>query len=323
MICGALLAALVPASVMAGTVGVDPGTAWRAITAFDPANTQHLLVVELRIPRTVLAIAVAIALGMAGLIMQALTRNPLADPGVLGVNAGAAAATAAAITLLGIVDAAGYMWFSLAGALLAGIAVALLGGVRSGADPVRLVLAGAAITIVLTGVTAILIVNSPEEVYSRFRAWAAGSVAGRSSDALLPAGLLMLAGAAIACSLPRALDTAALGSELGQALGLRARRVWVLATLSVVLLAGGATAASGPIVFAGLIAPHLARFLTGPEHRWAMPYTALIAACLMLAADVLGRIAGQPGEVSVGVMIELLGGPFFIFFVRGRRIARL
>ena len=185
-----LLVLLVPLSCMIGTVDVDPATSWRAITAFDPDDSQQLLVRELRVPRTVLALVVAAALGVAGLVMQALTRNPLADPGVLGVNAGAAAATAVAISLFGITDATGYMWFSLLGALLAGAAVWLLGGVRSGTDPVRLVLAGVALTVVLLGATGVLILNSPEEVFSRFRAWLAGSVAGRASDALVPAGAL-------------------------------------------------------------------------------------------------------------------------------------
>lgn len=318
-----LLVALLPVSVAVGTLTIPIDVTWDAIISFNPDSPAHLLVRHNRIPRTLLAILVGGALGVAGLIMQALTRNPLADPGILGINAGAAVAVAAAISVFGITGAAGYMWFGLAGAVLAGIAVYLLGGVRRGTDPIQLVLSGTALSIVLLAITQILIINSPDEVYNLFRAWVAGSIQGRGYETLWPVGALVFAGLVVAAALPRALDVAALGEDLGKSLGVSTSRVWVLSAASVVLLAGGATAGAGPLIFVGLAAPHLARAITGPDHRWATPYAFLVAADLVLLADILGRTLAPPGEVGVGIMVAMLGGPFFVLLVRRRRLAQL
>lgn len=308
---------------MVGERTVSVRTSLDAVFAFDPGNNEHLLVRHLRVPRTLLGVVVGSALGVAGAIMQALTRNPLADPGLLGVNAGAAVMIAAAISFLGATDVVQYMWFGLLGAGLAGAAVYLLGGLRRGTNPVRVVLAGAAVSVVLLALTQVILVNSDALVFDRFRHWVVGSLQGRDAAVLGPIALLVAVGLGLATTLTRALDAAVLGSDLGRALGINPVRVWSLSALSVITLAGAATAAAGPIGFVGLTAPHLARFLVGPDHRWVIPYSLLISALLIVGADALGRVVARPGEVGVGIVVALIGGPFFVALVRRGRLVQL
>ncbi len=311
------------ASATVGTRAIPLATTWDAVFAFDPTNSAHLLVVHQRIPRALLAVVVGGGLGVAGAVMQALTRNPLAEPGLLGVNAGAATAIAAGIAFLGVTDPSGYMWLGVLGAAVAGAVVYLLGGLRTGTNPVRLVLAGAALTVVLMALTQLILVNSAEQVYDRYRHWMVGSLAGRGTDVLIAIGLLTAAGLLLAHALARPLDTAILGEELSRSLGGRPARVWATAGLAVIVLAGAATAAAGPIAFLGLAAPHLARLLAGVDHRWVLPYSGVLAAVLIVVADTLGRALPANGEVSVGIMVSILGGPFFVLLVRRRRMVRL
>lgn len=318
-----LLAILMLLSVGIGTRSIPPSVTWDALFAFDPANSDHLLVHHLRLPRTLLAAIVGAALGLAGAIMQALTRNPLADPGILGVNAGASAAIVAAIAFLGIADVTAYMAFGLAGAALAGGAVYALGNLSRTANHVRIVLAGAALTIVLLSLTQIILINSEEQVFNQFRHWSVGSLQGRGYGVLGPVFVLVSMGSFAALFLTRALDTVALGNDLARTLGGSPALIWSTSAIVVVVLAGGATAAAGPIAFVGLTAPHVARLVTGPGHRWVLPYSMLLSAILMVAADTLGRIVAPPGEVGVGIMAALIGGPFFIALVRQRRISQL
>lgn len=310
-------------SACVGTLDIPVPTTWDAIVAFDPTDSAHLLVRHQRIPRALLAVVVGVCLGIAGAMMQALTRNPLAEPGILGVNAGAAVAIATGISFFRITDVSGYMWLGLVGAAIAGGAVYLLGGVRKGTNPVRLVLAGAALTVVLGALTQLVLVNSLDNVFDRYRHWMVGSLAGRGYDVLVSITLLALFGVVLAFTLTRALDSAMLGEDLSRSLGGDPTRTWALAGLAVIVLAGAATAAAGPIVFLGLAAPHLARLIAGVNHRWVLPYSALIAAALIVIADTLGRAIPPRGEVSVGIMVALLGGPFFVYLVRRRRIAQL
>lgn len=318
-----LLVSCVLLSVAVGTRPIPLSVTRDALFAFDTANSDHLLVHHLRLPRTLLAVIVGSALGVAGAIMQALTRNPLADPGILGVNAGASAAIAAAIAFLGIADVTAYMAFGLAGAALAGGAVYALGNLGKTTDHVRVVLAGAALTIVLLSLTQIILINSEEQVFNQFRHWTVGSLQGRGYAVLGPVFALVSVGLCAALFLTRALDTAALGNDLARALGSRPAVIWSTSAIVVVVLAGGATAAAGPIAFVGLTAPHVARLITGPSHRWVLPYSMLLSAILMVAADTLGRVVAPPGEVGVGIMAALIGGPFFIALVRQRRISQL
>lgn len=310
-----LLILLTISSVFIGTRSISVATTWQALVNFDPRNSEHLLVHYLRLPRTLLGLVVGVALGAAGAVMQALTRNPLADPGILGVNAGATLASVMAIAFLGLADINQYIWFALGGAALTGGAVCALGGLH-GNNPVRMVLAGAALSIVMLALTQLITVNSDEAVFDQFRHWVVGSLQGRGYAVLLPVSLLVLAGVVLALILATALDTLALGLDLGKSLGVNPLRIWLLAALSIVLLAGSATAAAGPIGFIGLTAPHFARAFSGADHRWLLPWSMMISAILVMAADTLGRLVGYPGEISVGIMVALLGGPVFIWLVR-------
>lgn len=319
----AVLVVCVLFGIVAGARPIPLATTWQAILHFDPQSSDHLLVRHLRIPRTLLAVVVGAALGTAGTIMQALTRNPLSDPGILGINAGAAVAIAAAIALLGVSDVTAYMAFGLLGAALAGAAVYLLGNINSGGGQMRIVLAGAALSVVLLSLAQIVLVNSDEQVFNQYRHWSVGSLQGRDYAVFFPVFALASVGLAIALSLAKALDTAALGADLAKALGGSPLRIWGLSALAVILLSGAATAAAGPIGFVGLTAPHIARLMTGPGHRWLLPYAMVLSAILTVGADALGRVIAPPGEVGVGIMVALMGGPFFIALVRRHRISRL
>ncbi|MGO1853905.1 MAG: FecCD family ABC transporter permease [Microbacteriaceae bacterium] len=322
-VAGIAVAALVVLSSIVGTRMLAPAELWSALVAFDPADDAHLLLMNRRLPRAALAVLVGAALGAAGVVMQSLTRNPIAEPGLLGVNAGAAVAVAVSIALAGIVAPIAYFGAALVGAAVAGTLVMFLGGVRRGSDPVRLVLAGAALSVVLGALAQIVIVNGDDMVFDRYRAWAVGSLAGRDVDVLPPAALLIGIGLVLALMLSRALDAASLGPETSRALGVRPAVIWAVAGLAVVVLAGGATAAAGPIAFVGLTAPHVARLLVGSDHHRMLPTAMALGAALVLIADVLGRAVAPPGEVGVGIMVAVLGGPFFVALVRRRRLAPL
>jgi len=318
-----LVGMLVVLSSVVGTRMLAPSDLWSAVWAYDPLDDAHLLLMNRRLPRAALAVLVGAALGAAGVVMQSLTRNPIAEPGLLGVNAGAAVAVAIAIAVAGVVAPIAYFGAALLGAAAAGALVMLLGGVRRGSDPVRLVLAGAALSVVLGALAQIVIVNGDDIVFDRYRAWAVGSLAGRDVDVLAPTALLVGIGVVLALLLSRALDAAALGPDVARALGARPAFVWTVAGLAVVVLAGGATAAGGPIAFVGLTAPHIARTLVGSDHHRMLPTAMALGAALVLTADVLGRVVAPPGEVGVGIMVALLGGPFFVALVRRRRLALL
>ncbi|WP_307216142.1 iron ABC transporter permease [Microbacterium sp. SORGH_AS_0888] len=314
---------LVVLSSVVGTRMLGPLDLWRAITAFDPTDDAHLLLLNRRLPRAALAVLVGAALGAAGVVMQSLTRNPIAEPGLLGVSAGAAVAVAVAVAAFGIVTPVAYFGAALVGAAIAGTLVMLLGGVRRGSDPVRLVLAGATLSVVLGAVAQIVIVNGDDQIFDRYRAWAVGSLAGRDLDVLPAAAALIGLGVVLSLLLSRALDAAALGTETSRALGARPAAVWAAAGVAVVVLSGAATAAAGPIAFVGLTAPHVARLLVGSRHGRMLPVAMALGAALVLIADLLGRVVAPPGEVGVGIMVALLGGPFFVALVRRRRMALL
>ncbi len=315
-----LLAAL---SLAVGSRSVPPGEVMRAFTAYDPANDLHLVVRELRLPRTLLGLAAGGALGLAGALMQAVTRNPLAEPGLLGVNAGAALAIGLGAMVFGLSAITQYIWFGILGAGLAGVAVFVLGRAHeSGTDPVRLVLAGAGLSVALGAATSLLILNAGLGVLDIFRNWGAGGLAGRGLGVSLTMCMALACGGAVALLLAPALDALALGQDLGRVLGLDPRRVWALACLAVMVLAGAATASAGPIAFVGLVAPHAARALTGPASARVLPLSAMIGAMLLLLADILGRVLVAPTEVAAGIVAALLGGPVFIHIVRRFRLAR-
>ncbi|MFY1692633.1 FecCD family ABC transporter permease [Plantactinospora sp. WMMB782] len=276
-----------------------------------------------RLPRTVLGLLVGMALGLSGALMQGLTRNPLADPGLLGVTAGAALGIVVAIGSFGIATLYGYIWFAFAGALLASMVVYLLGGLgRGGSTPVKVALAGVAVTFLLNSVTSAIVLRDPDAL-NRYRFWAAGSLSGPDFGTIGQLLPFLAVGAVLALATAPALNSLALGDDVAAALGRRVGLVRLQGTLAVTLLAGAAVAVAGSIVFVGLVVPHVARLITGPNHRWLLPFTMVLAPSLLLLADIVGRVVARPSEVGVGVIAAFIGGPFFIMLVRRRRLAEL
>ncbi len=296
-------------------------TTLRDRSAADP----HLeaIIWGVRLPRTLLGLCVGAALGLSGALMQGLTRNPLADPGLLGVSAGGALGVSIGVGVFGVSALYGYIWFAFAGALLASVVVYLLGSLgRGGSTPVKIALAGVAVTFLLNSLTYVIVLRSPEAL-NRYRFWAAGSLAGPDGNTVLAVLPFVCAGAVLAIATAPALNSLALGDDVAAALGRRVRWVRLQGVLAVTLLAGAAVAVAGPIVFVGLVVPHVARLVTGPDHRWLLPFSMVLAPALLLLADVVGRVVARPSEVGVGIVAAFLGGPFFIALVRRRRLAEL
>jgi iron complex transport system permease protein len=318
----AVLAFVLLASISIGTRAVPLGTVWDALVHFDGSSDQ-LVVLDLRIPRTLLGLMVGAALGLAGALMQALTRNPLADPGILGVDAGASLAVVCAIAFFGVGSLTGYVWFALGGALVATVVVYALGSVgRSAATPVRLALAGTAIGAVLAGFTSAIVLFNLT-AFNGFRAWSVGSLADRDASTLRQVLPFLAVGIVAALALSGPLNALALGEDLAKALGANILRTRIIGVAAVTLLCGAATAAVGPIAFLGLTVPHIARAITGPDHRWVLPYSAVLAPIMLLSADIVGRVVVRPGELQVGLVTTIIGAPVFVAIVRRRRLAQL
>jgi iron complex transport system permease protein len=315
-----VLAAL--ASVMIGARHVAPPQVWDALVA--PSGTEEDIVVRsLRLPRTAFGLLAGVALGVAGALVQGHTRNPLADPGLLGVTQGAAFAMVLSIFTFGVTGVGTYVWFGFAGALAASVLVFALGGAgRGGATPLTLALAGAAVTAFLHGLVAGLVLLD-QQAMDTYRFWQAGGLAGRDAGALPVLLPFVLVGLVLAMSNAAGLNALALGEDVARSLGHRIGPARAVGITAITLLTGAAVAACGALAFLGLIVPHVARALSGPDHRWLLPFSGLLGATLLLVADVTGRLVARPGEVEVGIMLALMGGPFFIALVRRRKAVRL
>ncbi|MFK3677372.1 FecCD family ABC transporter permease [Microbacterium sp. NPDC090218] len=313
----ALIALVISAGIglTVGTKFVGPDTVLRAVTDFDGSDLQ-LVVRESRIPRTVLGIVVGLALGAAGAVMQGLTRNALADPGILGVNAGASVAVAIAVAALGINAFPQLMAFALVGALIATIGVVLLGA-AGGGSPVTLVLSGVALAAVLGGVTTALVLLNPT-AFLHMRSWESGALAGRDLSILLVAGPAIAIGLLLAQLMTRSLDLLALGDDTAAALGVRIGALRTGSIAAVTLLAGTATAVAGPVAFLGLAAPHIARGTVGPSQKAVVPLSAVIGAIVVVLGDVVGRVIIAPQEVPVGIVMAFVAAPFLIWIGRRR-----
>ncbi|MBE1487273.1 FecCD family ABC transporter permease [Plantactinospora soyae] len=310
------------ASVLIGAKNVPPGEALRALTG--DRSGDALLVAELRFPRTLLGLLVGIALGVAGTLAQELTRNPLGDPGLLGVSAGAALSVAASIGVFGLTSPYQYVWFAFIGAALAGALVYAIGGAArasahsGGASPVKLALAGAAVTALLMSLTHALVLLDVR-TFDQYRFWAVGSLAGRDGALAGQLAPFVLAALVLTAVIVPRMNALALGDELAGSLGVRVGVTRLLGAVAVVLLTGAAVAAAGPVTFVGLVVPHLVRPFTGPDLRWLLPGAGLAGAALLLGADTLGRLLDHPGEVQAGVVTAMIGAPFLIMLVkRGR-----
>lgn len=317
-----ILAALCLVSIAVGTEYIPLGQVWHGLFYSD-GSTDSVIVRELRLPRTVLGLLVGAALGVSGALIQAMTRNPLADPGILGVNAGAAFFVAIAVGVLGITGVDAYIWFAFAGALLATVAVYALGSIgRAGATPVRLTLSGIALGAVLGGITSGMLLLDPD-AFDRMRFWSAGSLAGRGLDVTTATGPFIALGLFLAALVARPLNAIALGDDLAQSLGARVTRTRIVGVVAVTLLAGAATAAAGPSGFVGLMIPHIVRWFVGPDQRWILIYTVFAAPGLLLVADVVGRIVIRPGELQVGIVTAFVGAPVLIVLVRRKNASGL
>lgn len=317
-----LVALVALASLAAGAKPIPIDQVWNAI--WSPTGTENDIVVRsLRAPRTVLGIGVGIALGLAGALMQGHTRNPLADPGILGVEAGAAFFVVLGIYALGVTSLFGYVWFAFAGAFAASVLVFVLGSLgRGGPTPVTLALAGVAVSFLLYALIQAMLLADLATL-DAYRFWVVGSLAGRDAGVAAQVAPFLLAGLLLAVLNAPGLNLLALGDDVARALGQRVAVTRGTGLVAITLLTGSAVAACGPIAFVGLVVPHVARALTGPDHRWLLPAAGLAGAVLLLAADVVGRVVVRPGELQVGIVLALVGAPFFIALVRRRRLVTL
>ncbi|WP_225811016.1 FecCD family ABC transporter permease [Streptomyces spinosus] len=314
-----LLVCVALASIAIGAKALSLDQVWHGL--FHDTGTYGDVVVDERLARTALGLLAGAALGLSGAVLQALTRNPLAEPGLLGMNAGASAAVVTAMTYFGVTSLSGYVWFAFLGAAAVGALVWFLGGSR-GATPVRLALAGTAISAALYGyLQAVMITDGA--ALGKMRFWTVGSLVSATNATILQVLPFLVAGTVLALALARPLNAVEMGDDTARALGANLDRTRALAMLAAVVLCGAATAACGPIVFVGLMVPHAVRSFTGPDLRWILPYATVLAPVLLLGADVVGRVVARPAELQVGIVTAIIGGPLFIFLVRRRRTAQL
>lgn len=301
------------ASLLQGSQPLGPGTLWDALVSFD-GSPAHLILAGIRLPRALAGLLAGAALAVAGAIMQAVTGNPLASPGLLGVNAGAAFSVVLAISVAGIGAPGLHLWYALAGAAITACIVYLLG--RSGGEStLSLILAGAVMGGFLAALTTVILIYD-RHALDQVRLWTAGALGGRRMEDVGATAPFILAGLAAALALRRHLMVLSLGSDVSQGLG-QDRRAWLpVALLLVVLLSGGAVALAGPVAFVGLVAPHLVRLVAGPDYRVILPAAALAGPILLLGADTAGHRISGSASFPVGISTALLGAPFFIWLAR-------
>lgn len=310
-------------SLMIGAKPLPFEVVWDAL--FSPTDSyDHAIILSSRIPRTIIALAVGPAFGMAGALIQALTRNPLADPGILGVNAGATFAVAFGISVFSITTLSVYIWFALAGALVATIAVYFIsgGGGKKAPTPVQITLAGVAIGAALSGITtALTLMNSG--TFSRMLNWSVGTLARRGLEDLWPVLPILIVGILLALAIAPALNAIAFGDDRASSLGVNVGVVRVIGLIAITLLAGGATAIAGPIGFIGLMVPHCVRWFVGPDQPWIFLYSMVVAPLLLLLSDIIGRVVMFPAEVPVGIITGLVGAPILLILVRRRKVSSI
>ncbi|MFE1484611.1 FecCD family ABC transporter permease [Streptomyces fimicarius] len=315
------LAAVMVASVAFGSRDVPWSDVVAALGGAD--DTLGRAAATKRVPRTVLAVVIGAALGLAGGVMQGVTRNPLADPGILGVNMGASLAVVTAVAFFGLTSPTGYIWIAIVGAALSALFVYAVGTLgRGGATPLKLALAGAATSAAFASLVSAVILPR-NDIAGSFKLWQIGGVGGASFERIGQVAPFLAVGFVVCLLSARALNSLALGDELAAGLGERVAVARAVAALGAVLLCGAATAVAGPIGFVGLVVPHTCRLLVGVDHRWLLPLSAVLGAVLLTAADVVGRIVARPSEIDVGIVTALVGAPFFIYIVRRQKVRAL
>jgi iron complex transport system permease protein len=303
-------------SLRIGSLPVSNQDAWGAIFNFNPDSYEQTVVRSLRVPRTAVGLAIGASLAVAGAVMQGVTRNPLADPFILGVSSGASFALVTAIYYFQLTQATQYVWFAFAGALAASSLVFLIGSTgREGPTPVKLALAGVVVSAALSAWTSALLLLD-EETFDIVRFWLAGSVINRDMNTfflMLP----FLLGAAGGCVLlGHQLNVLSLGEETAQSLGMRTGRTRLICSVLVVVITGAAVAIAGPIGFVGLAVPHMVRTFVGADYRWILPASFIYGAIFLVAADIVGRIVTRPAELEVGIVTALVGAPVMVFLAR-------
>lgn len=299
---------------------LDAVTAW--LTASEPSGIGALAV-QSRLPRTVLAVLVGAALALSGALMQAITRNPLADPGILGVNTGAALAVVIGITFLGTTSTWGYLSLSLVGAAVTAVFVYFVGSIGAGGTtPIKLALAGAATTAALSSLVSAILLPRPRAL-EEFRYWQVGDVGRASWDTMLAVAPVLVLGALVALLCASSLNALALGDDVAVGLGVRTGRLRIVAAVAGVALCAAATAVAGPIGFVGLMVPHVVRLVSGPDQRWLLPLSAVGGAILLVLSDTLGRVIGAPSEVEAGIITAFVGAPVLIVIARRTRLKAL
>lgn len=318
-----LLIVVVFLSLMIGAKPLSFGVVWEALF-FSSNSYDYTIIHESRIPRTIIALTVGPAFGLAGAVIQALTRNPLADPGILGVNAGAAFAVALAVGIFSISSITGYIWFALTGALLATMAIYFISGGagKKSPTPEQIILAGVAMAAALDGITtALSLMNS--RAFAGMLNWRVGSLARKGLEDLWPIIPFIVVGILLAFMIAPALNTIAFGDDRAFSLGVNVNRIRIIGLISITLLAGAATAIAGPIVFIGLMVPHFIRWFIGPDQPWIFLYSLIVAPLILLLSDIIGRIVMSSGEVPVGIITGFVGAPILLFLMRRRKVSGL
>lgn len=314
---GVLVVVGVVLSLALGVREVSIGESWRALTDPVAGNVDHAVIRGQRVPRTVIALLAGAALGLAGVLSQGITRNPLADPGLLGLNAGAALGIVVAATAFGIVSPLGSVWFAFVGAAIAAVTVFAIGHGR----PVQLALAGATLTALLQPISNLILFRDVDAV-NQLRYWAVGALNGRDLDAMTVLWPFIAVGLVIAFLVAHRLNGLALGDDIAAALGQGVGTTRAITGTAIICLAGAATALAGPIALVGLAVPHAARRLVGSDYRWLVPLCALLGPVMLLAADIIGRLV-KSDELEAGVVAAIIGAPVLIAVARGRRVAGL
>lgn len=314
-LCAALLLVVSILSLAIGTQSVDLSTVWHAVTDYTDTGDEWI-VHDLRIPRTVLGIVVGIALGLSGALIQGITRNPLADSQILGIEGVAGLFVVIAIAFFGLNSTLSYIWFAFLGAFVAMLLVYFIGSSgRTAVTPVRMLLAGVAVGAVAEGISFTIRLQNPR-AFDSMRFWDAGALDGRSLEVFWVVAPFIVIGAGLCLYVSRGLNAIALGDDLAVAMGGNVLRTRVVGLFAVTILAGAATAAAGPIGFVGLMIPHAVRWFTGPDWRWICVYSLFAAPALLLAADIVGRVVVPPGELPAGIVTAFIGAPVLIWLVR-------
>lgn len=320
---GVALLGICVLSLRVGSIGISNDDALNALFDYSPDSYEQTVVRTLRLPRTLIGLGVGAALALAGAAMQAATRNPLADPSILGINNGAAFGVVTAVFFGHLTEPIQFVWFAFAGGFAAAVIVYAIGSVGAGgASPVKLALAGVIVSALLSSwLTALLLLD--QQTLDVVRFWLAGSLAGRSLDIFYVALPFLVIGIVGTLLIGHQLNILSMGEDTARSLGMRTGLMRLLVAALVVLLAGASVAVAGPIGFVGLAVPHMVRSLSGPDYRWVLAYALVVGPLLLLSADIAGRVVARPSEVQVGIVTAVLGAPFLIALARQRKVAQL